>query len=301
MTLQQLRQVIAIADSTSMNEAAKKLFISQPSLSSTVKELEEEIGVELFIRSNRGIQTTPEGKEFLGYARQVVEQYELLEDKYIEQHAKKKFSVSTQHYTFAVKAFVEMVKQVGMEEYEFAIHETKTYDVIHAVKNFQSELGIIYLNDMNEKVITKILKENGLEFIELFQCETYVYIYRDHPLAKNEVISMKELEEYPCIAFTQGENNSFYLAEEMKSTYEYKRIIKGDDRATVLNLMIGLNGYTLCSGIICNELNGAEHVAVPLLETETMHIGYTKRKHTKLSRLAQLYIEEIQKYKDSVL
>lgn len=301
MTLQQLRQVIAIADSTSMNEAAKKLFISQPSLSSTVKELEEEIGVELFIRSNRGIQTTPEGKEFLGYARQVVEQYELLEDKYIEQHAKKKFSVSTQHYTFAVKAFVEMVKQVGMEEYEFAIHETKTYDVISSVKNFQSELGIIYLNDMNEKVIMKILKENGLEFLELFQCETYVYIYRDHPLARNEVISMKELEEYPCIAFTQGENNSFYLAEEMKSTYEYKRIIKVDDRATVLNLMIGLNGYTLCSGIICNELNGAEHVAVPLLETETMHIGYIKRKHTKLSRLAQLYIEEIQKYKDSVL
>lgn len=301
MTLQQLRQVIAVADSTSMNEAAKKLFISQPSLSSTVKDLEEEIGVELFIRSNRGIQTTPEGKEFLGYARQVVEQYELLEDKYIEQKAKKKFSVSTQHYTFAVKAFVEMVKQVGMEEYEFAIHETKTADVINNVKNFQSELGILYLNDMNEQVITKILKENNLEFIELFQCETYVYICKEHPLANREVVSMKELEEYPCIAFTQGENNSFYFAEEMKSTYEYKRIIKVDDRATVLNLMIGLNGYTLCSGIICNELNGEGHVAVPLLETETMHIGYTKRKHTKLSHLAQLYIEEIGKYKESVL
>lgn len=301
MTLQQLRQVIAIADSNSMNEAAKKLFISQPSLSSMVKDLEEEIGVELFIRSNRGIRATQEGQEFLGYARQVVEQYELLEDKYIEKKAKKKFSVSTQHYTFAVKAFVEMVKKVGMEEYEFAIHETKTYEVINSVKNFQSELGILYLNDMNEQVITKILKENGLEFIELFQCETYVYIYREHPLAKNAVISMKELEEYPCIAFNQGDNNSFYLAEEMKSTYEYKRIIKVDDRATVLNLMIGLNGYTLCSGIICNELNGAEHVAVPLLETETMHIGYTKRKHTKLSALAQLYIEEIGKYKDSVL
>lgn len=301
MTLQQLRQMIAIADSSSMNEAAKKLFISQPSLSSTVKELEEEMGIELFIRSNRGIQTTPEGLEFLGYARQVVEQYELLEDKYIEKKVKKKFSVSTQHYTFAVKAFVEMVKKVGMEEYEFAIHETKTYEVITSVKNYQSELGILYLNDLNEKVITKILKENGLEFIELFQCGTYVYIYKEHPLARNDVISMKELEEYPCIAFTQGENNSFSLAEEMKSTYEYKRIIKVDDRATVLNLMIGLNGYTLCSGIICNELNGSKHVAIPLVETETMYIGYIKRRHTKLTKLGQLYIEEIEKYKDSVL
>lgn len=301
MTLQQLRQVIAIADSNSMNEAAKKLFISQPSLSSTVKDLEEELGLELFIRSNRGIQTTLEGAEFLGYARQVVEQYELLEDKYIEQKAKKKFSVSTQHYTFAVKAFVEMVKKVGMDEYEFAIHETKTFDVIQNVKTYQSELGILYLNDMNEQFMSKILKENNQEFIELFQCETYVYIYREHPLASKEIISMKELEDYPCIAFTQGDNNSFHLAEEMKSTYEYKKIIKVDDRATVLNLMIGLNGYTLCSGIICNELNGAEHVAVPLLETETMHIGYTKRKHTKLSKLAQLYIEEVLKYRDSVL
>ncbi|MFI3208002.1 MAG: LysR family transcriptional regulator [Eubacteriales bacterium] len=301
MTLQQLRQVIAIADSNSMNEAAKKLFISQPSLSSTVKDLEEELGLELFIRSNRGIQTTLDGAEFLGYARQVVEQYELLEDKYIEQKAKKKFSVSTQHYTFAVKAFVEMVKKVGMDEYEFAIHETKTFDVIQNVKTYQSELGILYLNDMNEQFMSKILKENNQEFIELFQCETYVYIYREHPLASKEIISMKELEDYPCIAFTQGDNNSFHLAEEMKSTYEYKKIIKVDDRATVLNLMIGLNGYTLCSGIICNELNGAEHVAVPLLETETMHIGYTKRKHTKLSKLAQLYIEEVLKYRDSML
>ncbi len=301
MTLQQLRQIMAIADSSSMNEAAKKLFVSQPSLSSTVKDLEEEIGIELFIRSNRGIQTTPEGQEFLGYARQVVEQYELLEDKYIEKKAKKKFSVSTQHYTFAVKAFVEMVKKVGMEEYEFAIHETKTYEVITSVKNYQSELGILYLNDLNEKVITKILRENGLEFTELFQCGTYVYIYNEHPLAKKTEISMQELEEYPCIAFTQGDNNSFSLAEEMKSTYEYKRIIKVDDRATVLNLMIGLNGYTLCSGIICNELNGSKHVAVPLVETEIMHIGYIKRKHTKLTKLGQLYIEEIEKYKDSVL
>ena len=301
MTLQQLRYVITIADSGSMNEAAKQLFISQPSLSSAVRELEEEIGIDIFLRSNRGIVITPEGEEFLGYARQVTEQYRLLSDKYIEKKSKKKFSVSTQHYSFAVKAFVEVVKKVGMEEYEFAVHETRTYEVIENVKNFKSELGILYLNDFNEQVMTKIFRENNLEFTELFVCDTFVYLWAEHPLAHQSVIAMKELEEYPCLAFDQGKNNSFYLSEEMKSTYEYKRIIKANDRATLLNLMRGLNAYTLCSGIICEDLNGDEYKAVPLTESEKMRIGYIKRKGSTISKIGELYLEEINAYKSKVL
>lgn len=301
MTLQQLRYVITIADCGSMNEAAKQLFISQPSLSGTMKELEEEIGFDIFLRSNRGITITPEGEEFLSYAKQVSEQFRLLEDKYIEKKSKKKFSVSMQHYTFAVKAFVEMVKKVGMEEYEFAVHETKTYEVIENVRNFKSELGVLYLNEFNEQVMTKILRENGLEFVELFQCDTYVYLWSGHPLASKEAISMKELEEYPCLAFDQGKNNSFSLAEEVKSTYDYKRIIKANDRATILNLMIGLHGYTLCSGIICEELNGDDYKAVPLVETEIMRIGYIKRKGSIISNNGELYIKELINYRDKVL
>lgn len=301
MTLQQLRYVIAVADSGSMNEAAKRLFIAQPSLSGTIKELENEIGMDLFIRSNRGIVITPEGEEFLGYARQVTEQYRLLQDRFIDKKSKEKFSVSSQHYTFAVKAFVEMVKQVGMEEYEFAIHETKTYEIIENVKNFKSELGILYLDEFNERVINKMLHENGLEFVELFPCDTYVYLWAGHPLGNNELICMKDLEDYPCLAFDQGANNSFYLSEEVLSTYEYKRIIKASDRATVLNLMIGLNGYTLCSGIICEELNGYDYKAIPLKEGELMHIGYIKRKGTKTSKLGELYLEQLKKCKENVL
>lgn len=301
MTLQQLRYVITIADCGSMNEAAKQLFISQPSLSGTMKELEEEIGFDIFLRSNRGITITPEGEEFLSYAKQVSEQFRLLEDKYIEKKSKKKFSVSMQHYTFAVKAFVEMVKKVGMEEYEFAVHETKTYEVIENVRNFKSELGILYLNEFNEQVMTKILRENGLEFIELFQCDTYVYLWSGHPLADKEMISMKELEEYPCLSFDQGKNNSFSLAEEVKSTYDYKRIIKANDRATILNLMIGLHGYTLCSGFICEELNGDDYKAVPLVESEVMRIGYIKRKGSIISNNGELYIQELIKYRDQAL
>ena len=275
MTITQLRYVIAISQANSMNEAARHLFISQPSLSASVKDLEEEIGIELFRRTNRGVMVTPEGEEFLGYARQVVEQYQLIETRYVEKkEVKKKFSVSMQHYTFAVNAFVEMVKQFGMDEYEFAIHEEKTYEVIEDVKNFKSEIGILYLNDFNRKVLTKLFQEYGLEFHEILRCGVYVYLWKGHPLAQKEEIALEELEQYPCLSFEQGDYNSFYFAEEVLSTYEYKQLIKANDRATMLNLMVGLNGFTLCSGIICEELNGSEYCAVKLKSEEVMTIGY---------------------------
>lgn len=301
MTLQQLRYALTIADCGSMNEAAKQLFLSQPSLSETVKELEQEIGLQIFLRSNRGIVITPEGEEFLGYARQVTEQFGILQSRYVEKQRKEKFSVSMQHYTFAVKAFVETVKKAGMDSYEFAAHETTTYDVMENVRNFKSEIGVLYLNDFNEKVMTKIIREKGLEFIELFSCDTYVYLWSGHPLAEREVISMEELDEYPCLSFDQGRNNSLYLAEEMKSTYDYKRLIKANDRATLLNFMIGLNAYTLCSGIICEELNGSDYVAIPLKETEKMRIGYVKRKGANISHIGNIYIEELKKYRGKIM
>ena len=251
MTLTQLKYAITVAGCRSMNEAAHELFISQPSLSASMKELEEETGIQIFRRTNRGISLTPHGEEFLGYARQVVEQYNLIEMKYIDKtEVKKRFSVSMQHYTFAVDAFVEMVKQFGMDEYEFAVHEEKTYEVIEDVRDFKSEIGILYLNDFNKNVLNKLFNEYGLEFTPILTCGIYVYIWKGHPLADNKVITIEELEEYPCLSFEQGSNNSFYFAEEVLSTYQYKRLIKANDRATMLNLMVGLNGYTLCSGII---------------------------------------------------
>lgn len=302
MTLNQLNYAITVANANSMNEAARSLFISQPSLSTAIKELEEEIGIELFHRTNRGISLTPEGEEFMGYARQVTEQYRLIESRYIsKEKIKKKFGVSTQHYTFAVNAFVEMVKQFGMDEYEFAIHETKTYDVIEDVKNFKSEIGILYLNDFNRKVLTKLFHEYDLEFHELLDCGIYVYMWKGHPLADKGEITLEELDEYPCLSFEQGTYNSFYFAEEVLSTYDYKRLIKANDRATLLNLMVGLKGYTLCSGIICEELNGPDYCAVKLKSDETMTIGYLVRKGVALSELGQKYLEEIAKYKDKAM
>ena len=301
MTLQQLRQIITIADVGSMNEAAKQLYVSQPNLSAVVWEIEEEAGITIFLRSNRGIKVTPDGEEFLGYARQVIEQYALLEKRYLEQDSKEKFSVSCQHYSFAVKAFVELVKEVGMAEYEFAIHETTTYQVIRNVHNFKSELGILYLSEFNEAVLKQMFRENDLVFEPLLDCDTYVYLWKGHPLAGRKILSMEDLQDYPCLAFEQGSHSSFYLAEEMKSTYEYKKLIKGDDRATMLNLMVGLNAYTLCSGIISEELNGTDYAAIPLKESEQMTIGYLRHKGAKLSRLGEIYLDKLEHYQDASL
>ncbi len=301
MTLTQLLYAVTIADMKSMNKAAAALYVSQPALSAAIKDLEDELHIELFIRSNRGIMVTPEGTEFLRYARQMSELRRMIEERYAGKEMKKTFSVSTQHYSFAVEAFIELAKKFGMDEYEFAIHETKTGEVIENVRNYRSEIGVLYLNDFNEKALRKIFQENEVEYSFLFQCGISVYLSQSHPLAKKERISFDELKPYPCLSFEQGEKNSFYFAEEVLSTSEYNQIIKADDRATMLNLMVGLNGYTLCSGIICEKLNGEQYIAIPLDTDDTMNIGYIKRKGMPLSLLGEQYLELLKEYKKYVL
>lgn len=302
MTLTQLRYVITVAGQNSLNDAAKALYITQPSLSESISSVEKELGFDIFIRSKSGITVTTKGREFIGYAKSVIEQYELLDAKYISQtNVKKQFSVSMQHYTFAVDAFAELVTQYGMDEYEFEVHETKTYEVIDNVKNQKSEIGILYLSDYNKNVLTKIFSESNIKFEPLFECGIYVYMSKSHPLAHKKEIALEELEEYPCLAFEQGEHNSFYFAEEVLSTYQYKRFIRVNDRATILNLMIRLNGYTLCCGIICEDLNGKDYCAVKLKSDQKMTIGYISRKNAPLSRIGEKYLEIITKYKNNIL
>ena len=302
MTLNQLKYVIEISRQNSINEAAKTLFISQPSLTAALKSLEQEVGFEIFTRTNTGITLTVKGEEFLGYAKSVVEQYDILDAKYISKsNVKRTFQVSMQHYTFALNAFISVIKEYGMDEYEFEVHETRTYDVIDNVKNQRSEIGVLYMNDYNKAVLTKILHDAGLKFTPLFDCSIYAYMSKSNPLAGKKQVTMKDLDDYPCLAFSQGEHNSFYFAEEVLSTYEYKRLIRVSDRATILNMMVGLNGYTLCSGIICEDLNGSDYCAVKLKTKEKMTIGYISRKHSKISEMGQKYIEELSKYQEMVL
>ena len=301
MTIQQLKYTITIANQGSFNKASEVLYISQPSLTGSIKELEKELGITIFYRSGKGVTLTNEGVEFLAYAREIYGQFENVLERYGENgNRKKMFSVSTQHYTFAVKSFVELVKKLDTSEFEFAIREEQTQKVIDDVINMNSEIGILYLSSFNMPVIGKLLRQNHLEFHELISCEAYVYLWKGHPLANKERISFDELKDYPCLSFEQGGNGSMYFAEEILASYPYPRIIRATDRATMLNLMVGLGGYTLCSGIICEELNGSDFIAVPFAPDddhpgETMKVGYITKKNLLLSKVGKIYIEELKR------
>ncbi len=292
MTLQQLKYVIEVAKHRSISKAAQKLFISQPSLSNALKELETKIGITIFSRTNQGIAITPEGSEFLGYARQVVEQAELLENRYTETPAPQQhFSVSAQHYAFAVSAFVRLLKGYNREEYEFTLRETKTYEIIDDVKNLRSEIGILYVNEFNKKVIYKFLREGNLIFHELFEAKPHIFISAMNPLAKKEYVTLDDLDPYPYLSFEQGDYNSFYFSEEILSTLSRPKNIRVSDRATLFNLLIGLDGYTISTGVISHKLNSSNIIAVPLKVDERITVGYITHKHVRKSTLANIYID----------
>lgn len=294
MTLQQLKYVIEVANRGSINEAAKRLFISQPSLSNAIKDLEEELQLAIFERSNKGISLSKEGVEFLSYARQVVEQAELLESRYLNaKPSPQHFSVSTQHYAFAVNAFVSLVQEYGQDEYELTLRETKTYEIIEDVKSLRSEIGILYLNEFNSKVINKMLKTASLQFNSLFTAKPHIFISNRNPLAKQSIVTIDQLQNYPYLSFDQGEFNSFHFSEEILSTMSHKKSIRVNDRATLFNLLIGLNGYTISTGVLSADLNGNEIIPVPLDCEETINVGWISHRNASLSKLGAAYIQAL--------
>lgn len=298
MTILQLKYVIAVASSSSMREAANRLFITQPALSLTITDLEDEIGTRLFERNNRGVSLTKEGEEFLIYAKQAVSQFELIEEKYEENKSgRKQFSVSLQHYVFAIHAFVNTVKKYEIEEYNYSVYETRTDEVLINVKNLKSEIGIISYSTSNEKIIKKLFKEYQLEFVPLMTKDTYVYVWKQHPLAKHDEISLEELSDYPCVAFDQNSDNSFYLTEEALGDYDFRKSIKSTDRATSAELMIALNGYSIGTGIMIDSLAlKGGFVMIKLKEEDPLTIGYIVKKNHNLSEIGETYIEELKRY-----
>lgn len=297
MTLQQLKYVTTIANIGSISEAAKRLFVSQPSLTKAIKELEKEMGITIFDRTNKGITVSKEGERFLGYARQVLEQAALLEEQYKSQSGgKKQFSVSTQHYSFAVNAFVELLKGAEIDQYDVSLRETQTYEIIDDVAHMKSEIGLLYYNDFNRPVLKKLIHTNELTFTELFTAHPHIFIGKTHPLAHKEVVSMDELEEYPYISFEQGDHNSFYFSEEIFSTVVRPKHIRVRDRASLFSLLLGLDGYTVSSGVIDKEVNGENIISVPLAEEGLMHIGYITNNKMQRSRLGQEYIHALEQY-----
>ncbi len=296
MTIQQLKYMIKIVECGSITEAARQLYISQPSLSAAVKELETEFGIEIFYRTAKGIVLSPDGVEFLSYARQIVEQTQLLELRYVDKKPSKKLcTVSTQHYAFAVNAFVNLISDLDSDEYELTLRETRTYEIIEDVANLRSEVGILYFSEFNERVLQKLLKEKHLAFTPLFEAKPHVFISSGHPLAQKELVTLEELDEYPFLAFEQGTYNSFYFSEEILSTAPHKKTIHVSDRATLFNLLIGLNGYTICTGVLNRNLNGDNIVSVKLKTNEWMRVGFINDRKVPFSIMAQRYIEELKK------
>ncbi len=297
MTLQQLRYIVTVAETGNITEAAKRLFISQPSLTNAIHELEKEMQLTIFNRTNKGVFISNEGDVFLSYARQVLEQTSLLEEKFLNKKERSsKFSVSCQHYSFAVNAFVDVIREFDGNKYDFTLRETQTYEIIEDVSRLKSEIGILYTSSKNEELILKLIKQNGLKFKELFIAKPHVFIYSEHPLATKKVLSLEELEEYPYLSFEQGEYNSFYFSEEILSTLDRSKNIKVRDRATLFNLVIGLNGYTVSSGVISKELNGENIIAKPLAVDEYMRIGTITQKNMPLSRYGTVYMEYLTRH-----
>lgn len=292
MTLQQLKYVTEVADRGSITEAAKSLFIAQPSLSAAIHELEEEIGVTLFLRSNRGVVITPEGAEFLGYARQVVQQAALIEDKYIAHSAlRQRFCISTQHYSFTAGAFVELVRAQGGEAYEFILREGKTYDTINDVRTLRSEMGVIYMCSFNEAVISKMLREANLVFSELLAAKPHIFVGRNNPLAGRERVTLEDLTPLPCLTYEQGDQNAFYFAEEILSTLNHEKSIKVTDKSTIIDLMVGTDGYTISSGICPAYLRGDEIISIPLEADELIRIGVITHRDYRPTKLGQMYLD----------
>ena len=299
MTLQQLKYAVAVADTLNITEASKRVFISQPSLTAAIHELEEEMGVTIFNRSNKGVTITNEGDEFLSYARQVLEQASLLEDHYKGgESGNTIFSVSCQHYSFAVNAFVDVIRKFGGPSYDFTLRETQTNEIIDDVAKMKSEIGVLYLSGKNEKVIRNLMKKNNLVFEPLFTTPLHVFMSSKNPLAKKERITLADLKPFPYLTYEQGNFNSFYFAEEPLTAIDFDcpRNIKVRDRATLFNLLIGLDGYTICSGVISHKLNGKNIIAKPLSVFDKMTIGFVTRKGITISRYAQAYITALKRH-----
>ena len=300
MNINQIKYVLEVAASSSMREAATRLYISQPALSASIRELEEELGILIFERTNKGITLTDEGREFITYAKKAASQYEILEDRYLSgNRGKERFSVSTQHYNFAIKAFTATIKEMAPELYVFSIHETKTREVLEDVRSMKSEVGVVSFSGTNEGVIKKLFKEYQLEFVPLMRKETYCYVWKNHKFAGRKEISLEELKDYPCISFDQSDDSNFYLNEEAMADYEFEKMIKSDDRATTMELIADLGGYSVGSGMLSEDdalLQGL--VSIKLKEEDPLTIGYITRRGSTLSKYGEVYVEELLKYKE---
>ena len=293
MTVQQLKYADAVASCGSISEAARRCFVTQPTLTEAIRLLEEELRIAIFTRSARGVSVTREGEEFLASARQILDDAARISEKYTGKAVRRpQFAVSCQHYAFATEAFMEVVKANGAESYDFTLRETVTSEIIDDVARHRSEIGILYLSHRNERAILKILHKEDLVFEELYEAKPHVFLGKKHPLAKKKYIRPQDLDDYPYLTYEQGTENALYFAEEVMPAIDRKKNIRVRDRATMTNLVLGLDGFTVASGAHAKGYNPAI-VSVPLKMDDSIRVGIVRRSGIPLSAAGTAFVAAI--------
>lgn len=303
MTLQQLRYLIAVAECGSINAAANSMFASQSNLSTAIHDLEAELGITIFTRTNRGVTPTNDGTELLGYARQVIEQADMLAVRYglddlrlglREGSAPERLAVSSQHYHFSVQAFVMTVEEFKGDAYDFILRECATGQIIDDVRTFRSEVGILYLDGFNERVLMRAFAEARIVFTPLFEARPHAFVRAGHPLAGRVTLTLADLEPYPRYSFEQGRENSFYYSEEPLAHLPHAKNIRYSDRGTLTNLLTHYDGYTLSTGVLSEEMRSGV-VSIPLETDERMQVGYVMHAERRAGQLLERYIDNLKK------
>jgi DNA-binding transcriptional LysR family regulator len=295
MTLQQLRYLIAISEHGSINAAAQNLYVSQSNLSTAIKELERELGITIFTRSNRGVTLTNDGTELLGYARQVIEQADMMEARYARGRTEyMRLAVSTQHYYFSLQAFINVAEGCASSKYDFILRECATSQIIDDVRTFRSDIGILYLDSFNSRVLRKAFADASVTFFPLFDARVHVFVGENHPLADRKLVKLEDLAPYPRYSFEQGSVNSFYYSEEPFGYLRSDRNIRFSDRGTLTNLLTSFNGYTISTAVLSSEMHSGI-ASIPLDVDECMQVGYIMHKERRPSSLLLHYIDELHK------
>lgn len=293
MTIQQCKYVLAIAKTGSFSEAAKQLFIAQSSLSISVKSLEQELGIRIFERSGNGVYLTDEGSEFVKYATQICDNSDYVAERY-QKKISKKLYIATQHYDFIADIFGHFLKKVPDENYRLSIREIETYTVIRDIETAHSDIGIIAIKDGDFEVMNRYLKKKNLLFTPMIEAKPHVFFRKEHPLSRCDMLSGTELLDYPYVSYEQGEHNSSFFTEELVDISYVNKHIEISDRATLMNLLMLTDAYTIGTGIMPSALNKDDIVSVPFESNGFYVIGYLLHAERKVSDMVKLFIQDME-------
>ncbi len=296
MTIQQCKYVLEIAKTGSFNKAAKQLFIAQSSLSMSIKSLEQELKIQIFERSGNGIRLTDDGSEFVKYATQICENSDFVSERYSSNKVQQKLYIVTQHYDFIADIFGKMLSKItDIDEYKFALREIQTYDVIREVETAYSDIGILAIKDSDYDIMKRYLGRKGLLFTPFLHAKPHVFMRKTHPLAKAEVLRNADLKDFPYVSYEQGEHNSSFFTEEIMNVPYVSKHIEISDRATLMNVLLLTDSYTIGTGIMPSALNRKDIVSIPLKSDEFYIIGYILNEDRKISGMLEKFITLLEK------